>query len=225
MRIAALDIETCSLDNRAHVTEVAVVKVDYIPEADRDLDDADDIPTKELAERFWSSPVARRCFTFDFYEQVKLSRCVANDTLAFHERIRGLPEARRMMLGTEDYPLVSIADGFKILRDQIADCDQLWINGLSFDPVILRSLQQEAGIVEPAWDFQKECDVRTVRKTNPLVRAATERDGKPVAHRAYEDALWNIKVAVNYLEFVNTYAGTLKQKHPYKVGVKKSKLA
>lgn len=181
MKLAGLDIETLDTSVRSQVFEVAIVRAT--------LDDEGTM-TETSATKF----------RFDFLEQQSFQRAVSPDTIAFHERLRTPAGLRKSLYGESEYVDVDAYTGLGIIAKEVADADELWINGLSFDCSILLTLAQDAGYEKPLWKFRRERDVRTIRETNVHVHHAT--DLSSVAHKAYEDALWNLQVAAAYYKWM-----------------------
>lgn len=201
MKLAALDIESCSTKQRAHIFEVGIVLADFTPNGyfyddEEDDDDPGHKPSMILGERVG--------FTFDCIEQMLLSRVVDAKTMKFHREHRG-EAARTMLMGSEQYPLLSLQAGFDLIREKLEEVEQIWINGLSFDPALLRSLQSECGYEPDLWDFRKECDVRTIRTTNDLMYRLTHDSRKKSVHQALKDAEWNLGVADKYLNWTHAH--------------------
>ena len=77
----------------------------------------------------------------------------------------------------------------------------MWVNGLSFDPVILKTLFSSVGLDLP-WPFYKEGDIRTI---NNYV-LPTKVQNKPKTHDALSDAAWNMSVLNAFFEHKNKVA-------------------
>lgn len=210
-KIAALDIESCSTKQRAHIFEVGIVLATHKPNGivyDEDEPEEDDDfvkPSLSINEKVG--------FTFDLVEQLSLGRLVDDKTMAFHAEHRGAA-ARTMLTGSEQYPLVTLHEGFDIIRDKLRDVELLWINGLSFDPALLRSLRDECEYPHDLWDFRTECDVRTIRTTNELIYKLTHDERKRSTHEALKDAEWNLFVANKYLNWTDKHQPRPKSKAP-----------
>lgn len=199
-KIASLDIESCSTKQRAHIFEVGIVLANFTPNGiyyDPEDDDDEDHPASMLIRD-------RIGFTFDCIEQMLLGRIVDASTMKFHQTHRG-DAARTMLMGSEQYPMRKLHEGFDLIRETLADVDQIWINGLSFDPALLRSLQEECEYPHDLWDFRKECDVRTIRTTNELMYELTHDSRKKSVHQALKDAEWNLGVANKYLNWTHAH--------------------
>ena len=77
-----------------------------------------------------------------------------------------------------------------ILKHRIGDKD-VWINGCSFDPILLKDL-----LGELPWKYSQERDVRTIYRTLQNLRPESYqrlRD-KPSTHVSVNDCMWNSKV-------------------------------
>lgn len=206
-KIAALDIESCSTKQRAHIFEVGIVLATHTPNGVvyDDEEDEDYRPSLSVNEKVG--------FTFDLIEQMNLNRLVDAKTMAFHAQHRGAA-ARTMLTGSEQYPLVTLHEGFDIIRDKLKDVELLWINGLSFDPSLLISLRDECEYPHDLWDFRTECDVRTIRTTNDLIYRLTHDERERSTHQAIKDAEWNLFVANKYLNWVDKHQPRAKSKAP-----------
>jgi 3' exoribonuclease, RNase T-like len=194
MIIAAIDIETLDTASTAHVFEIAVVTAEIDQGLFAELDCAKLAPS--------------------YMEQLLLGRSVSKSTLDFHIRNRGIDNFENNLVDRyrdsgddQEYDRVKVKDGLDQIRSLCKDVEEVWINGVSFDSLVLQSLQHAVGDTLPLWTFRKERDVRTVRNTNPALYALTAN--KNVAHRAYEDALWNLSVAALYHQHMSVLQSAL----------------
>lgn len=184
MELAGLDIETLDTTVRSHVFEVAVVRAT--------LDEAFNLNETKVVK-----------FRFDFLEQMALQRTVSTGTIEFHENLRTPTGLRQALYGESEYKDLSAAEGLQLISDTVNSADELWINGLSFDVGILLTLALEIERDKPLWKkFRMERDVRTIRETNPHVHDRTQLG--TVAHKAYEDAQWNLRVAAEYYKWMHS---------------------
>lgn len=181
MKLAGLDIETLDTSVRSQVFEVAIVRA-------------------TLDEEFNVVETGGTKFRFEFLEQMALQRTVSTSTIEFHERLRTPDGLRKSLYGESEYIDVDARTGLDIITKEVAASDELWINGLSFDCSILLTMAMDIGYEKPLWKFRRERDVRTIRETNVHVHQAT--DLSSVAHKAYEDALWNLQVAAAYYKWM-----------------------
>ena len=188
MLLASLDIETLDLERTtAVVFEIGVVIVR--------LDTVNGGHLAVLGETTYRPSIA---------EQLALGRTVSTDTLQFHRsqpgtdsRTSGSFQAR---LRSATQPLALIHDR---LSSQLSSADEIWINGLSFDPVVLHYLFKSIGKPLP-WHFRKERDVRTVRPALKLCGIQETFDTAQPRHHAIVDARWNMSV-------VDAYYGLLRK--------------
>lgn len=185
---AALDSETLALREDAVVTEVAVVKFRL-----------DVGPTGRLQRETLDSKV----FYFNAIEQVALGRVIDKDTFDFHVQHGGL-EA----ISSQVIPGLANPDSkhiLKQLQDFCVNAEEVWINGLSFDPSVLRSLATTYGFktkyhLNSFWHYHKERDCRTVYRTFPM-----EKPEGSSSHRALEDAQWVERIVHLYHQGVQDY--------------------
>lgn len=174
MIVATLDCETLSLDYNAIIFEIAVFVKDF-----------ETGKLKELAIR----P--------NILEQIYYGRTSSIETLNFHKKFRG--EKFLHFLQTSNvYRTFSIAECHKKMSEFLKDCDSMWVNGLSFDPVVLKTLFASVGLDLP-WAYYKEGDIRTL---NNYV-LPTKTKNKPSSHDALSDAIWNMSVLSDFFEHKN----------------------
>lgn len=182
MLIYALDIETLALRSRALVLDIAVVVADL-----------------DVWKRDWAAPIAVKDVLKvrpSFVEQLKLGRAIDPGTIEFHEKQQGADKFAQHLLTSNEYPTSSVQDALNSVRKFMRTSGPVWINGLSFDPMVLRTLAEDIGDEDrPLWNFRDELDVRTVRKLHPALDVKLE--GGP-AHDAHKDSLWNLAVAHNW---------------------------
>ena len=179
MILAGLDLETLDTGSRSIIFEIGLEVRNYDPS----------FTSYELVTRFTSG--------MSFEEQLWATRTQDMDTLNFHGTIRGKDWFHQALKST-DYPPNSINKVLDEIRHILSDVDELWVNGLSFDMTILRTLLEERK-QKPLLAFRKERDVRTVYQTIPAFKAS---DGKHAAHRAIEDAQWNLDIASRYHKLI-----------------------
>lgn len=183
LSVATLDVETLALDNRAVVTEVGIVVAT--------LAHVDGVVGLTYS--------TSHHFTFNVLDQIARGRTMNPKTWEFHLKHSGV-------IGLHD----QIADGLLLdeqgtrtslhrIQSILLPVSEIWINGLSFDPVILSTLAQSYEFETNfemcrLWSHSKERDVRTVNRT------ISGLDTSKVAslHRALDDAKCNLDVVVNY---------------------------
>lgn len=180
MIVATLDCETLSLDYNAIIFEIAIFVKDFESEK-----------VKELAIR----P--------NIFEQIGYGRTSSVETLNFHKKIRGEKFFSDLQT-SKVYQTLSIAECHKKMSEFFNDCDSMWVNGLSFDPVIFKTLFSSVGLDLP-WPFYKEGDIRTI---NNYV-LPTKVKNKPKTHDALSDAAWNMSVLNAFFEHKNKVATLL----------------
>lgn len=182
MKLATLDIETLDLDRvNAAVFEIGVVL------ADMDDTTGECTVTDQLL------------FCPSLAEQYVLDRTVSRDTFLFHQEQHGGDVAAfQARLGAATQPLAEVHEKLRLHLD---DADELWINGLSFDPVVLHYLFASIGKQLP-WYFRKERDVRTVRPALKLKGIVPDFDSSLPRHRALTDALWNLSEVRAYYSLI-----------------------
>lgn len=182
MKLATLDTETLDLDRvNAVVFELGVVLAD--------MDDTTGECT--ITDQLLFCP--------SLTEQLALARTVSQDTLRFHvNHHNGDLAAFQARLDAATQPLAEVHEK---LRHHLDGVDELWINGLSFDPVVLHYLFASIGKQLP-WYFRKERDVRTVRPALKLKGIVSDFDSSLPRHRALTDALWNLSEVKAYYSLI-----------------------
>lgn len=178
MIIASLDCETLdSYPATAVVFDVGLVKCDV------SFPDGIEVSNTSTLE-----------LRFDVLEQLANGRTVSPDTIKFHQRIRGTEKFCDDLAGTFESPItpVKIEVGLTAIKNFLEGVDHLWINGLSFDPVVFSSLARSIECSLP-WDFRTERDVRTIRTLIPSVDVKSE-----AKHEALADANWNLDIAIKF---------------------------
>ena len=180
MLVATLDCETLSLDYNAIIFEIAVFVKDF-----------ETGKLRELAIR----P--------NIFEQIYYGRTSSVETLNFHKKIRG-EKLFSDLQTSKVYQTLSIAECHKKMSEFLKDCDSMWVNGLSFDPVLLKTLFASVGLDLP-WPYYKEGDIRTI---NNYV-LPTKTKNKQKTHDALSDAVWNMSVLSEFFEHKNKVAALL----------------
>lgn len=196
LTVGSLDSETYALDNDAVVIEVAVARVtlsvnpEYL--AGSEITDSSVLPlTSSQPEKF--------IYRFNVLDQLARGRVFNPDTYVFHlNQQLGFGGLYDMVAeGLRVSPAQTI-ESLADIQKRLEPCEEIWINGLSFDPPVLGSLAKaydfSAGFgMSRLWSHQKERDIRTIRKTFHLGSSET-----PAAHRAMEDTLWNLEVVYQF---------------------------
>lgn len=188
MKLATLDTETLDLDRvNAVVFELGVVLAD--------MDDTTGECT--ITDQLLFCP--------SLTEQLALGRTVSQDTLRFHvKHHNGDLAAFQARLDAATQPLAEVHEK---LRHHLDGVDELWINGLSFDPVVLHYLFASIGKQLP-WYFRKERDVRTVRPALKLCGIQETFDTTQPRHQALVDARWNMSVVDAYYGLLRKHQGS-----------------
>lgn len=187
-KIAALDIETLSLDINAVVSDIAMVIVDIQSPQAYNLIETD-LRNPNVITYEWYLPVL---------DQIELGRTVDPKTIRFHKEHRKTP-----MLGNQLYPAhhqpASFKEVFASIRSAIAEhnVQELWMNHTSFDYSRLHTLVLQLG-EEPLWHYRLEYDIFTLKKALRLPPSTTE-----AKHVAIADCVWlleTLKSAAPYLQ-------------------------
>jgi hypothetical protein len=181
--IAGLDIETLDLSPSAVVMDIGVVIYDL-----------------EKQVEVWATNL-----TPSISEQVIVGRTVSKDTVNFH--VRNYHKTLDSLVAHTSSFRPTVASVFNSMEELLSPVSEIWINGLSFDPVVLRSLFTSRGIDRLPWNYRKEVDVRSFRTLfkkyglslgggNGDDGGDDGDDGKHRAvHEAIADARWNLEIA------------------------------
>jgi hypothetical protein len=181
--IAGLDIETLDLSPSAVVMDIGVVIYDLEKQVE----------------------VCATNLTPSISEQVIVGRTVSKDTINFH--VRNYHKTLDSLIAHASSFRPTVASVFNSMEELLSPVSEIWINGLSFDPVVLRSLFTSRGIDRLPWSYRKEVDVRSFRtlfKKYGLSLGGGEDggdgDGEGVeqhraVHEAIADARWNLEIA------------------------------
>lgn len=181
--IAGLDIETLDLSPSAVVMDIGVVVYDL-----------------EKQVEVWATNL-----TPSITEQVIVGRTVSKETINFH--VRNYHKTLDSLVAHASSFRPTVASVFNSMEELLSPVSEIWINGLSFDPVVLRSLFTSRGIDRLPWSYSKEVDVRSFRtlfKNYGLSLGGGNGgdggdggdDGKHRAvHEAIADARWNLEIA------------------------------
>ncbi len=189
----ALDSETFSLEEDAVVTEIAVVKFKLA------------IGTSGRLER---SSIDEQVFHFNVVEQVALGRVIDKNTYDFHIKNGGHESIASQVIPGLEGPTTSLHK-LQMLQEFCESADEVWINGMSFDPPVLRSLATSYGFrskysLNSLWHYRKERDCRTIYRTFPM---ATPNGSS--THRALDDAKWVEQIVHLYHQGVCDYLAYL----------------
>ena len=190
MKIAALDSETLGLAPESIVYQIGVVLLDTE-----------------------TSETSQHGFYINLVEQIFNGRTIDPKTISFHKnRLLNLEQFAAEIEPSERYIETSIANAYAKIKPLLDNVDQIWINGLSFDPVLMDNLFAAIGKGRP-WFFRKEIDVRTINEHVLPVFAVQEKKGKSL-HDALSDAEWNITVAKKFhkhMQEVSTMIAAISQ--------------
>lgn len=191
-KIALLDTETWNTTTNAALMEVACLTYDIKEEGAYWM--------LEDVHGHLVPPLSVVDAKFNFREQMDAGRTFSIDTVEFHARNRGweaVIEHMKSGWGTEGY--TNSMNILTQIRTQVADCEEIWINGTSFDPPILRTLLEPTGpssstrVTFPLpegmelWHFRKERDLRSFRK---VLKLCSPKNPAPASHHAYADCEW-----------------------------------
>lgn len=186
MSIAVLDSETLGLNrNNSIVTDIGVIIFD---------------PETGQENRIGIRP--------NITEQLLLGHQCYKDTVEFHEKhVPGGYEGLLAHLRASDvYEDMRIRDVHKRLKAEFDKVDEIWINGLSFDPVVLENLFALVGLKLPYF-YRKEVDVRSLYyRVLPRFRTMLKIENPnriEPKHDALTDAAWNLSI---YKEFQSHFA-------------------
>ena len=175
--IAGLDIETLDLSPSAVVMDIGIVIYDLEKQVE----------------------VCATNLTPSISEQVIVGRTVSKDTVNFH--VRNYHKTLDSLVAHASSYRPTVASVFHSMEELLSPVSEIWINGLSFDPVVLRSLFTSRGIDRLPWNYRKEVDVRSFRTLFKRYGLGDDGgdggdDGKHRAvHEAIADARWNLEIA------------------------------
>lgn len=200
MRLTALDMETLDTDiTNSIIYDVAVVSVDLEFKARKKAAGS----TGPLHTVVVTNPHAVT-FRFNMLEQMRFGRTSSKETIEFHiNRMTGETDEDRFLefdshLSDEETQMdVMALLGLDLIREECKKADEIWINGPSFDCSLLATLKTQSGYKHNLWDHRKERDVRSVNRSIPTLNPI-----KDIRHEAFEDASWNLRVAIAYHELI-----------------------
>lgn len=195
MRLTALDLETLDTDiNNSIIYDVAVVSVDV------------EFTGKKLITQITNPNVVT--FRFNMLEQMRFGRTSSADTINFHiNRMKSgesdIEKFEEFYLKLNDQQLaeeVMAVKGLNLIREACKSADEIWINGLSFECSLLASLKKQSGYELDLWKYHKERDVRSINRSITTMTSHTS-----VAHEAFDDALWNLQIAIAYHRLIQKH--------------------
>ena len=189
MIIAGLDIETLSLEPDAVVFEIGIVVYNT------------------SSPNFHSRLIKPR-----ISDQIVAGRRIDQSTIDWHvntvhggDRV-GFSSRLSEHCYQENSISASPSVAYDIVKADLADVDEIWINGLSFDPVVLSSLfyAYHPGRESIPWNYKKEKDVRTILPSiskpgfpSVSLPACLQTDHL-LKHHAVADSTWNVGSAYEY---------------------------
>jgi hypothetical protein len=182
--IAGLDIETLDLNKTtAVVMDIGISVYDL---------------SKEMEVGKYS---LRPCIM----EQLVLGRTIDLGTVQFH--INNYHETREGLIDHLNNP-PSVNDTIKNVHEMMTQIfvgvSEIWINGLSFDPVVLETLFACRGLKTLPWSFRKEVDVRSFRTLFKKHGISLLSDTSVSQHEAVADAQWNVGIPLQVHRFLQT---------------------
>lgn len=191
LQIACVDIETLDLEESAVVVEVGLNLATFV------LDEKGDLVVSSSETTVYS---------FNVLEQISLGRTMSKETFDFHISFAGYDNTANMVAAGLSTSADVTRAHLTSIQSKTAGVAEVWINGLSFDPSIIRSLAKSYGYtttlgMNSLWHHHKERDVRTIYRTFPL----PGRENKKSSHRAAEDAEWDMEMAKIYHQGVISY--------------------
>lgn len=173
MKIVSLDVETASTKTNALILEIGMIS-GTLPDKIDVYHDIDAVVLDHLIKNHraygtesysWGNWTAM-ALSVSILEQRCLIRNETEETYAFHKSKADMAKNLDRMLAK------GIAKGIDTLEETLTkvrlfckDADELWINGLSFDPCILKTLCEDADYKLPLWKFRIERDIRTIYRT------------------------------------------------------------
>ena len=185
-RIASLDFETLDLNPQTTIVFDAAVCI-----CTADCTNPDE--------------VERHGWRLNIFEQIAMGRTMTTNTSRWHVKRMGREKFQKHLEGTSEsasfYVESSVKDFLHSLEQICKTVDEIWINGLSFDTTITKSLADSLGMDMP-WYFRKEVDVRSMHKRVPYQeKGIIAKLEKEAAHDATADALWNLNQALSFHEW------------------------
>lgn len=186
-RLAGLDIETLDVVDNSAVIEIAMVSCVIAA-----------LPDEKDTVKLLRSANTEMVFTFNVIDQIARGRSMDGTTYAFHLQKLGHTGLMELLGAGLNLDETATQQSLTQIQRYLNGMQEIWINGLSFDPGIVTSLARSYGYVSgnktgALWDFQKERDTRTVYRTFPL-----QADKTPAIHRALPDATWCLEEAWVY---------------------------
>ncbi len=182
--VAAVDIETLALHNHAVVMEVGII------EADLELTPDGQVSLYVQAQHY---------FQFNVLDQLARGRVLDSKAWLFHLRMCGVKGIHEQVADGLLLDEAACQSNLARIQQVLNSASEIWINGCSFDPVILSTLAQDYEFktqfaMDRLWSHSKERDVRTINKTIPSLL----KEKVKVSHRALDDARWNLDIARAY---------------------------
>jgi len=178
-RIAALDIETLDVGTRSHILEIGIIISEVpslldldIPEIWRQVQDLGPNALQSISTASNGLATVVYRIPVPWQAQRDFGRTISQSTLDFHanfsenfEKMKAAALSLDAQYSNLDQLQASILPVHKCLdtvRSALAGAKEIWINGLSFDPCIIKSLAEDSSYIPKLWDFRAERDVRTI---------------------------------------------------------------
>jgi hypothetical protein len=192
--VASLDIETLALSNHAVVTEVGIIEADIGQAHDGSVG---------LSIR------TQHYFQFNALDQIARGRVLDPKTWVFHLRLCGVKGIHEQVADGLLLDEAACQSNLARIQQVLNSVSEIWINGCSFDPVILSTLAQDYEFktqfaMDRLWSHSKERDVRTINKTIPSLLPEKTK----ASHRALGDARWNLDIARAYYNLLSRLSST-----------------
>jgi predicted DNA binding CopG/RHH family protein len=185
MKIIGLDIETASTKTNSLIFEIGMISVEVPSYSKIDIDWIWDIVTKKRPQ---TSKIKTLVLPVPFVEQCSLGRDQTVDTYNFHTQSTTMKFNFQKMMEASVKTRLSVKDVLARVKAFCLGADEIWINGLSFDPCILKSLAESVGDNSPLWKFRAETDVRSFYRIFALDADVSLYS----AHRAINDCVRNL---------------------------------
>lgn len=177
--IGFLDLETWSKGPRAALLEVGCLVYDIQEPQAYHL----------LTEEKTRQPLLTHQGFFPLEEQLRFKRVFDLNTFNFHVTHRGYEETYRLSQAPVTDPLFFYsAYHLTRIKEVFQGCQEIWINGLSFDPPIIKTLWEDVYLQpynDELWPFRAENDIRTMRKAFSIPKSTTT-----ASHHAIDDCIW-----------------------------------
>lgn len=188
IKIVSLDIETLSTKTSALVLEIGMISGTINSYSDIDLSVILEVATSDSPVLDNPCAWTAKVLPVSYTEQVDICRSEDDSTWAFHRTTPVREVHLTKMLKDAEGTLDTIFDSLEKVSAFCEGADEIWINGLSFDPAILKSLSEEVFYDTPLWPFRAERDVRTIYR----VFAVDTDVSNFTSHQAIMDCIRNL---------------------------------